>query len=56
MLARVVSYFEFGRGSRVTGVAGVDSIGGYVKQYHVQADPVKLAAFGLAYGISAFAL
>lgn len=32
----------------VEGVAGVDSIGGYVKQYHVQPDPVKLAALGLS--------
>jgi cobalt-zinc-cadmium resistance protein CzcA len=33
----------------VTGVAGVDAIGGYVKQYQVQPDPVKLAAFGLSF-------
>lgn len=33
----------------VTGVAGVDSIGGYVKQYHVQPDPYKLIALGLSF-------
>jgi cobalt-zinc-cadmium resistance protein CzcA len=33
----------------VAGVAGVDSIGGYVKQYHVQPDPAKLTAFGLSF-------
>lgn len=33
----------------VPGVAGVDSIGGYVKQYHVQPDPAKLAALGLSF-------
>jgi len=33
----------------VTGVAGVDTIGGYVKQYHVQPDPRKLVAFGLTF-------
>ena len=31
----------------VPGVAGVDSIGGYKKQYHVQPDPAKLIALGL---------
>lgn len=30
-------------------LAGVDSIGGYVKQYHVQPDPEKLIAFGLTF-------
>jgi len=34
----------------VLGVAGVDAIGGYVKQYHVQPDPRKLVAFGLTFG------
>jgi cobalt-zinc-cadmium resistance protein CzcA len=34
----------------VTGVAGVDSIGGYVKQYHVQPDPMKLVGLGLSFG------
>lgn len=30
-------------------VAGVDSIGGYVKQYHVQPDPMKLVSYGLSF-------
>jgi cobalt-zinc-cadmium resistance protein CzcA len=33
----------------VEGVAGVDAIGGYVKQYHVQPDPMKLISFGLTF-------
>ncbi|MEE8169362.1 MAG: efflux RND transporter permease subunit, partial [Phycisphaerae bacterium] len=33
----------------VEGVAGVDAIGGYVKQYHVQPDPMKLVSFGLTF-------
>ncbi len=33
----------------VTGVAGVDSIGGYVKKYQVQPDPAKLVALGLSF-------
>jgi len=33
----------------VRGVAEVDSIGGYVKQYHVQPDPSRLIAFGLSF-------
>ena len=33
----------------VTGVAGVDAIGGYVKQYHVQPDPRQLVAHGLTF-------
>ncbi len=33
----------------IPGVAGIDSIGGYVKQYHVQPDPRQLAAFGLTF-------
>jgi len=33
----------------VTGVAGVDSIGGYVKKYQVQPDPAKLIALGLSF-------
>ena len=38
------------RSSRAsTGVAGVDAIGGYVKQYHVQPDPRELAAYGLTF-------
>jgi heavy metal efflux system protein len=34
----------------VPGVAGVDAIGGYVKQYHVQPEPAKLIALGLSFG------
>ena len=34
----------------VPGVAGVDAIGGYVKQYQVQPDPSKLIALGLSFG------
>ena len=34
----------------VVGVAGVDFIGGYVKQYHVQPDPLKLISLGLSFG------
>jgi heavy metal efflux system protein len=34
----------------VMGVAGVDSIGGYVKQYQVQPDPLKLISLGLSFG------
>ena len=34
----------------VPGVAGVDAIGGYIKQYHVQPDPAKLIALGLSFG------
>lgn len=33
----------------VSGVAGVDVIGGYVKQYHVQPDPMKLVSYGLTF-------
>lgn len=33
----------------VQGVAGVDAIGGYVKQYHVQPNPAKLVALGLSF-------
>ncbi len=33
----------------VPGVAGVDAIGGFVKQYHVQPDPRALGAFGLTF-------
>ncbi|MDG2304512.1 MAG: CusA/CzcA family heavy metal efflux RND transporter [Candidatus Binatia bacterium] len=33
----------------VPGVAGVDAVGGYVKQYQVQPDPHALAAFGLTF-------
>jgi len=34
----------------VMGVAGVDSIGGYIKQYQVQPDPSKLVSLGLSFG------
>src|SRR5712691_10002003 len=34
----------------VPGVAGADAIGGFVKQYHVQPDPVRLIAYGLSFG------
>jgi len=30
------------------GVAGIDSIGGYEKQYHVQPDPLRLRAYSLS--------
>ncbi len=33
----------------VDGLAGVDAIGGYVKQYHVQPDPMKLVSYGLTF-------
>lgn len=33
----------------VDGVAGVDSIGGYLKQYHVRPDPMKLMGYGLTF-------
>jgi len=33
----------------VKDVAGVDSIGGYVKQYHVHPDPMKLMSYGLTF-------
>jgi cobalt-zinc-cadmium resistance protein CzcA len=33
----------------VTGVAGVDSIGGYAKQYQVQPDPLRLIALNLSF-------
>jgi heavy metal efflux system protein len=34
----------------VKDVAGVDTIGGYVKQYHVQPDSMKLVSYGLTFG------
>jgi cobalt-zinc-cadmium resistance protein CzcA len=40
----------------VPGVAGVDAIGGYVKQYQVQPDPSKLIALGLSFADIARAL
>jgi cobalt-zinc-cadmium resistance protein CzcA len=33
----------------VPGIAGVDSIGGYVKQYQVKPDPAKLVGYGLSF-------
>jgi len=33
----------------VKDVAGVDAIGGYVKQYHVQPDPMRLVSYGLRF-------
>ncbi len=40
----------------VRGVAGIDSIGGYEKQYVVEPDPSKLAAYGISYSELAKAL
>lgn len=40
----------------VAGVAGVDGIGGYAKQYHVQPDPAKLIALGISFSEVAEAL
>jgi cobalt-zinc-cadmium resistance protein CzcA len=40
----------------VAGVADVDSLGGYVKQYVVEPDPAKLASFGVSYADLADAL
>lgn len=36
--------------SGIVNLAGVDSIGGYVKQYHVEPDPMKLVSYGLSFG------
>src|SRR5215213_2395917 len=33
----------------VKDVAGIDSIGGYVKEYHVQPHPMKLVSYGLTF-------
>lgn len=33
----------------VKGVADIDIIGGYVKEYHVQPDPLKLVSYGLTF-------
>ena len=33
----------------VNGIAGVDSIGGYAKQFIVQPDPARLAAYGVSF-------
>jgi heavy metal efflux system protein len=40
----------------VRGVAGIDSIGGYEKQYVVEPDPVKLSAYGVSFSELAKAL
>ncbi|MFC3070447.1 efflux RND transporter permease subunit [Phenylobacterium soli] len=40
----------------VAGVAGIDSIGGYEKQYVVEPDAAKLAAYGVSYADLAKAL
>jgi len=40
----------------VAGVAGVDSIGGYEKQFAVQADPSRMAAYGVSFSELAKAL
>ncbi len=40
----------------VQGVAGVDSIGGFQKQYLVEPDPVKLSAYGVSFSELAKAL
>ena len=40
----------------VQGVAGIDSIGGYAKQYVVEPDPVKLSSYGISYSELAKAL
>ena len=40
----------------VPGVAGVDSLGGFQKQYHVQPDPAKLIGLDLSFGDVATAI
>ncbi|MDO9489938.1 MAG: efflux RND transporter permease subunit, partial [Sphingomonadaceae bacterium] len=40
----------------VAGVAGVDSIGGYQKQYLVEPDPARLASYGISFSELAEAL
>ncbi|HTO80448.1 MAG TPA: CusA/CzcA family heavy metal efflux RND transporter, partial [Methylocystis sp.] len=40
----------------VPGVAGVDSLGGYVKQFQIEPDPAKLFALGLSFGDVASAI
>jgi len=40
----------------VPGVADIDSLGGYEKQYAVEPDPTKLAAYGISYAELADAL
>jgi len=31
----------------VPGIAGADAIGGYAKQYRIERDPARLAAYGI---------
>lgn len=33
----------------VSGIAGVDSIGGYVKQYHISPNPQKMISYGVSF-------
>ena len=33
----------------IEGVAGIDVVGGYEKQYHVQPDPLKMVSYGLTF-------
>src|SRR3546814_15905903 len=40
----------------VPGIAGIDSIGGYEKQYLVQPDPARLASYGISFTELAAAL
>src|SRR5262249_7801139 len=40
----------------VSGVADIDSLGGYEKQYVVEPDPTKLTAYGISYSDVAHAL
>lgn len=40
----------------IANVAGIDSIGGYQKQYVIEPDPAKLAAFGISFSELATAL
>nr|WP_319798400.1 CusA/CzcA family heavy metal efflux RND transporter [Nitrobacter sp.] len=40
----------------VQGVAGIDSIGGFAKQYVVEPDPVKLSSYGISFSELAKAL
>src|ERR1700687_2953521 len=40
----------------VRGIADIDSLGGYEKQYVIEPDPIKLAAYGLSYSDVARAL
>lgn len=40
----------------IANVAGIDSIGGYEKQYVIEPDPAKLAAFGISFSELATAL